>query len=89
MRRQLFAHLDKVEDILGKQRYLAGDRMTEADVRLFMTLIRFDEARPPPSPTEGTRLNSNQSFGTRYFFMWLRASGAFDEVYAVHGGHSY
>lgn len=40
---QLFLHLDKVEEILGTRRFLAGDRMTEADVRLFMTLIRFDE----------------------------------------------
>ena len=38
----LFAELDKVEDRLGKQRWLVGDRMTEADVRLFTTLIRFD-----------------------------------------------
>lgn len=42
-RRELFESLDKVEDILSKSRYLAGDRLTEADIRLFMTLIRFDE----------------------------------------------
>lgn len=42
--RELFESLDKVEAILSKIRYLAGDRLTEADVRLFMTLIRFDEA---------------------------------------------
>ena len=41
--RELFESLDKVEGILSKKRYLAGDRLTEADVRLFMTLIRFDE----------------------------------------------
>lgn len=39
---QLFASLDRVEAILGKQKWLAGDVMTEADIRLFMTLIRFD-----------------------------------------------
>jgi len=38
----LFAALDQVEDILSKQRYLVGNRMTEADWRLFTTLIRFD-----------------------------------------------
>ena len=32
----------QVEAILGKQKYIAGDKITEADVRLFMTLIRFD-----------------------------------------------
>ncbi|PSC67156.1 Glutathionyl-hydroquinone reductase [Micractinium conductrix] len=40
---ELFAALDRVEGILGQQRYLAGDVLTEADIRLFMTLIRFDE----------------------------------------------
>jgi len=38
----LFSSLDWVEDILSKQRYLAGDQLTEADWRLFTTLIRFD-----------------------------------------------
>lgn len=43
--KELFAALDRCEDILSKQRYLAGNVLTEADVRLFMTLIRFDEVR--------------------------------------------
>ena len=34
---------DKIETILSSQRYMCGDQMTEADVRLFVTLIRFDE----------------------------------------------
>lgn len=38
----LFSTLDKVERILGEQRYLAGEQITEADWRLFTTLIRFD-----------------------------------------------
>ncbi|KAG2426855.1 hypothetical protein HYH02_014708 [Chlamydomonas schloesseri] len=40
---ELFSALDRVEDILSRQRYLVGDVITEADVRLFQTLIRFDE----------------------------------------------
>ncbi|WP_395344020.1 glutathione S-transferase family protein [Ningiella sp. W23] len=40
--KNLFAALDKVELILGDQRYLVGDKITEADWRLFTTLIRFD-----------------------------------------------
>jgi glutathionyl-hydroquinone reductase len=32
----------KLETRLGKQRYLVGDRLTEADWRLFTTLVRFD-----------------------------------------------
>jgi putative glutathione S-transferase len=39
---QLFAALDWVEDRLGTRRYLCGERLTEADWRLFVTLLRFD-----------------------------------------------
>lgn len=39
---RLFDALDKVEDILSQQRYLTGAELTEADWRLFVTLIRFD-----------------------------------------------
>ncbi|PKG39056.1 glutathione S-transferase family protein [Psychromonas sp. Urea-02u-13] len=39
---QLFNALDKVEAILAKQAYLAGEQVSEADWRLFTTLIRFD-----------------------------------------------
>ena len=38
----LFDAFDKLEDILAERRYLAGDRITEADWRLFPTLFRFD-----------------------------------------------
>lgn len=39
----LFATLDELEQRLGKQRYLMGNAITEADWRLFTTLIRFDK----------------------------------------------
>jgi glutathionyl-hydroquinone reductase len=39
---QLFATLDALESRLGRMRYLAGSRITEADWRLFTTLVRFD-----------------------------------------------
>ncbi|WP_425092788.1 glutathione S-transferase family protein [Tropicimonas sp. S265A] len=38
----LFDALDWVEERLSSRRYLAGDRLTEADWRLFTTLVRFD-----------------------------------------------
>jgi putative glutathione S-transferase len=38
----LFETLDWLEERLGTRRYLAGDRLTEADIRLFTTLVRFD-----------------------------------------------
>ena len=39
----LFETLDWLEDILSRNRYLTGDRITEADWRLFTTLVRFDK----------------------------------------------
>jgi putative glutathione S-transferase len=38
----LFEALDELDVRLGRQRYLAGDRITEADWRAFTTLVRFD-----------------------------------------------
>ena len=40
----LFATLDEIEARLGRQRYLVGNHITEADWRLFPTLVRFDVA---------------------------------------------
>ncbi|MCG5437051.1 glutathione S-transferase family protein, partial [Micromonospora foliorum] len=42
--RALFARLDVLSERLAGQRYLMGDAITEADVRLFTTLVRFDAA---------------------------------------------
>jgi glutathionyl-hydroquinone reductase len=39
---ELFAALDHWEEVLSTQRYLCGDRVTEADWCLFPTLVRFD-----------------------------------------------
>lgn len=38
----LFSRLDLLADRLASQRYLVGDTITEADVRLWVTLVRFD-----------------------------------------------
>ena len=40
----VFATLDELEGRLGRQRYLVGHQITEADWRLFPTLVRFDLA---------------------------------------------
>ena len=40
--KEVFDGLDKIEIILMEKRYLTGKQITEADVRLFTTLIRFD-----------------------------------------------
>ncbi|WP_448187812.1 glutathione S-transferase family protein [Azospirillum sp. sgz301742] len=40
----LFETLDQLEERLSASRYLAGEHLTEADWRLFVTLVRFDPA---------------------------------------------
>ncbi|GGR11805.1 glutathione S-transferase [Streptomyces cinereoruber] len=40
--RRLWDRLEWLEERLGNRRYLVGDTITEADVRLFTTLVRFD-----------------------------------------------
>ena len=40
--RGIFSTLDQLEELLSRQRYLAGKQITEADWRLFTTLVRFD-----------------------------------------------
>lgn len=39
---EVFAELDHLERVLGANRYLSGEHLTEADIRLFTTMIRFD-----------------------------------------------
>jgi putative glutathione S-transferase len=39
---ELFSALDRAEEVLASSRYLTGSELTEADVRLFTTLVRFD-----------------------------------------------
>jgi len=41
---KLFEELSYWDEILSDQRFLVGDRLTEADICLFVTLYRFDEA---------------------------------------------
>lgn len=39
----LFSTLDRWDSTLADRRYLAGDRLTEADICMFTTLVRFDQ----------------------------------------------
>ena len=52
----LFARLDRLEDRLSGQRYLFGDWITDSDVRLYVTLARFDAAYYPVFRTNRNRL---------------------------------
>jgi putative glutathione S-transferase len=53
---RLFAALDMLEERLSSQQYLVGDTSTEADWRLFTTLIRFDLAYYGPFKCNKKRL---------------------------------
>jgi putative glutathione S-transferase len=41
--RELFDALEHWDEVLEDQRYLVGDRLTEADIAMYTTLVRFDE----------------------------------------------
>jgi putative glutathione S-transferase len=59
---RLFATLDRLERRLAGQRYLVGDTLTEADWRLFTTLVRFDPVYYGHFPTSGTTRASSIRF---------------------------
>jgi glutathionyl-hydroquinone reductase len=59
----LFDSLDWLEGILGKNRYLVGDRITEADWRLATTLFRFD-------PVYHTHFKCNRNYLRDYPNLW-------------------
>ncbi len=59
----LFDALDHWDDVLADQRYLAGDRLTEADVCMFTTLVRFDQVYH-------THFMCNRQFIREYDNLW-------------------
>ncbi len=60
---ELFDALDHWDDALEDQRYLAGDRLTEADICMFTTLIRFDQVYQ-------THFMCNKQFIHQYDNLW-------------------
>ena len=70
----LFDTLDWLEERLSKQRYLAGDQITEADWRLFTTLVRFDAVYVGHFKTNLRRIAD-------YPNLWAYTR----ELYQVHG----
>ncbi|PSQ33418.1 glutathione-dependent reductase [Halobacteriales archaeon SW_10_68_16] len=59
----LFDALDHWDSVLADQRYLAGDRLTEADICMFTTLVRFD-------PVYHTHFMCNKQFIHQYDNLW-------------------
>ncbi|WBU54297.1 glutathione S-transferase family protein [Paracoccus sp. SCSIO 75233] len=59
----LFDSLDWLEGLLAENRYLTGDRLTEADWRLFTTALRFD-------PVYHTHFKCNRAWLREYPNLW-------------------
>ncbi len=70
----LFARLDELETLLAGRRYLVGGQLTEADVRLYTTLARFDAVYHGHFKTNLHRL-------TEYEHLWAYAR----DLYATPG----
>lgn len=60
---ELFDALDRWDEVLADQRYLAGDRLTEADVAMFTTLVRFDQVYH-------THFKCDRRFVHQYEHLW-------------------
>jgi len=70
----LFRSLDRLEQLLGQHRYLTGDRLTEADLRLWTTLIRFDPVYVTHFKCDRYRIGD-----------YLNLSGFLREIYQLPG----
>ena len=71
---ELFGALDRWDDVLADQRYLVGDELTEADVAMFTTLVRFDHVYH-------THFNCNVRRVRDYDSLW----GYLRDVYQTDG----
>jgi putative glutathione S-transferase len=70
----LFVALDQAEEILSRRRFLTGNTLTEADVRLFTTLVRFD-------PVYLTHFKTNKHRLIEYPSLW----GFVRDIYQMPG----
>jgi putative glutathione S-transferase len=85
---KLFATLDEMETILGEQSFLAGEQITEADWRLFTTLIRFDAVYHGHFKCNRQRISDypNLSNYLRQLYQW---PGVAETVHLDHIKHHY
>jgi hypothetical protein len=66
---RLFQALDRAEALLNNKTFLVGDRLTEADIRLFVTIV-----------SSGSPCASERVLSTNFFLIQIR----FDPVYVGH-----
>ena len=85
----LFATLDALEARLCAQRYLAGERITEADWRLFPTLVRFDAVYVGHFKCNRRRIEDYPNL-SNYVWELYQYPGIADTVNMAHiKGHYY
>jgi glutathionyl-hydroquinone reductase len=82
----LFGALDTLEQRLGQQRYLLGARLTEADWRLFTTLVRFDAVYHGHFKANLRTLSQypNLSGYLRELYQWPGVSDTVDMTHITH-----
>mmetsp|Transcript_12116 Transcript_12116/g.28391 ORF Transcript_12116/g.28391 Transcript_12116/m.28391 type:complete len:215 (+) Transcript_12116:48-692(+) len=80
---ELFEALDRMEAILGEQRFLAGPAFTEADVRAFVTLVRFDEVYVVYFKTNKARISDYPNL-RNYIREIYQMPGVADSVNMAH-----
>ncbi|WP_108861295.1 glutathione S-transferase family protein [Ruegeria sp. Alg231-54] len=85
----LFETLDWLEDRLASNRYLMGDRLTEADWRLFTTLIRFDPVYHLHFKCNRRRLIDYPNLWafTRELYQWLGVASTVNMHHIVRHYH--
>ena len=79
---QLFAALDRVEALLNEHRYLVASQITEADVRLFTTLARFDAVYFSHFKCNRQRISDFPNLGN--YYRDLYQTEGFGETVHVH-----
>ena len=84
----LFSALDTLEERLSRQRYLVGDRTTEADWRLFTTLVRFDPVYVGHFKCNLRRI-ADYSNLAGYLREFYQVPGISDTVNMMHIKHHY
>ncbi|HTY55993.1 MAG TPA: glutathione S-transferase family protein [Candidatus Binataceae bacterium] len=87
---ELFGTLDWIEERLGRERYLAGGTLTEADWRLLATLLRFDPVYNPLMRCNQRTIASypNLSNYTRELYQVPGVAQTFDIRHIITGYYS-
>jgi putative glutathione S-transferase len=82
--RRVFAFLPQIEQRLASSRYLTGDRLTEADWRMWVTLVRFDAVYNLHFRCNGARIIDYPNLWgyTRELYQWpgIASTVAMDQI---------